>query len=161
MAFAIERVGEAYWPEGLGISTAGGGMLVGTVIDSAIGEERPYAQWITTAAGLGAGVYMVGAGKAPEFGKGLLLGETCLVFFNALRYLYTKVSKKAVPGVSEASDILALVPKSSTTASSGGELEAKGGSFFRIGSEKTLESSDKSGNTKGQEEGILRTRSAG
>jgi len=146
MAFAIERVGEAYWPEGLGISAAGGGMLTGTVIDSAIGKERPYAQWGTTAVGFGFGVYMVGSGKAPEFGKGLLLGETCLVFFNFLRYLYTKVSKEMVPGVSEASDILALVPRSATTVSSGGELEA-GESFFRVGSEGTIEG-DRKGEKK-------------
>jgi len=150
MAFAISRVGEAYWPEGLGIATAGGGMLVGTVIDSAIDTKRPYAQWGTTAAGFGFGVYMVGAGKAPEVGKALMLSETCLVFFNLLRYLYTKVSKEVVPGVSEASDILALVPRSAPAISSGGSSE---GTLIWTSSEK-----EKSGNQRG--EGILRTKSA-
>lgn len=149
MAFAISRVGEAYWPEGLGIATAGGGMLVGTVIDSAIDAKRPYAQWGTTGAGIALSVYMVGSGKAPEFSKGLLLGETCLVFFNLLRYLYTKVSKEVVPGVSEASDILALVPRSAPAISSGGSSE--GTPIWTSGKEK-------SGNQKG--EGILRTKSA-
>ena len=112
--FQGERVLKSVWPEGVGVVSYLGGVLVAAAIDAGrakAGEPAPtpWAQNIFTGGCLVGGVLGIGYNKAPEFSTGLVYGSGVNIMATSVRAIYERVAGQAV-GI-KASDVMALEPR--------------------------------------------------
>jgi len=108
--FAIEKVGEALWPEVAGLTTGVGIQMTAAAIDNKWFEKKPRAQTIASILATGGSATLIGYGKAPEFATGLLYFGLGMIAVNTSRWLIEEITAPPVRHKGGL-DILALVPR--------------------------------------------------
>jgi hypothetical protein len=107
--FRAERIGEAIWPEILGVGTYAISELVAASIDTSMNYSYPIAQTTVTGVAIVGGGVALGQGLAPEFTKGVFYGAGVGMVINLVRGLYEAARKET--GRMRPEDFAALVPR--------------------------------------------------